>query len=526
VEEFQVPNPQRQAQRQAMHKLSRRYTLILSAVVGVLAGSMAVLFRVLVEATENLRSEAGLQLWHQYHWVGMLALILLGGGLGALAAWVTQRFCPEAGGSGIPAVKAILVTSRRLRPARLIPVKMGAGLLALGAGMSLGREGPTVHIGSACAEAFAKLLRLPSRTRRTLIAAGAGAGLAAAFNAPLAGFLFIMEELRRDLSRATYASALVTSMAAVGVTRFFLGYNPTFHGRDFEPLHLKSIPGVILIGLAGGLVGLLFNRSLMAATKKKGMRVARGMLAGALGGMLALTLPAATGGGNRLTQSLLLDDGTISTGLSFLAVLLITKFLFTVLCYSSGVPGGFFAPLLTMGAILGTLLSGPLHTLMPALTPDAERMATLGMAAVLAGSVRAPLTGVVLVVEMTGEYRTLFSLMLASFIAYALCEVLRCEPIYEDLLARDLKHAAPSGQTEARLLELSVETGSLLDGSRIDHLTLPQDSLVALVERENEVLVPHGKTRLQAGDRLQLVVGPHCSDAEIARLLEALRAPG
>ena len=532
-----MPNPHRQEQRQALHALSRRHTLVMAAVVGMLAGFMAVIFRVMVDHTEAWRSKACLQLWSQNHVSGMTAIVLMGGGLGALAAWITQRFCPEAGGSGIPHVKTVLVTSRRLRPARLIPVKMGAGVLALAAGMSLGREGPTVHVGSACAETFANFFKLPARTRQALIAAGAGAGLAAAFNAPLAGFLFIMEELRRDLSRATYANALVVSVAAVGVTRLFMGYNPTFRGRDFLPLPLTAIPAVVLIGLAGGVVGLLFNRAMMAATAKKGdpasprflmrwLMPLRGFMAGALGGVLALTLPEATGGGDSLTQSLLLTDGKVHNGLAFLAVLLVVKFLFTVLCYSSGVPGGFFAPLLAMGAVLGAILAEPLSHLMGNLAPGPERLATLGMAAVLAASVRAPLTGVVLIVELTGEYRMLYSLLLASLVAYAFCEALRCEPIYEDLVLRDLKqHREPEAEQEPRVLELVVEPASRLDGARLDQMPLSADMLVTLVQRESENLVAHPHTKLLAGDRILVVVGSHGTEAEVADLLEAVRSP-
>jgi CIC family chloride channel protein len=486
---------------------------------------MAVLFRVMVLKIEQIRSVLCLQLWSHHHVAGVAVLILLGGGLGAAAAYSTRAFCPEAGGSGIPHVKAVLVSARPMRSFRLIATKLGAGLLALAAGMSLGREGPTVHIGSACGDGFARLFHLPGRTRRALIAAGAGAGLSAAFSAPLAGFLFVMEELRREMSRGTYGNALVTAVAAVGVTRLLLGYDTTFHVTDMQPLHLTAIPVLVIIGLAAAVVGRLFNSALLGAVGKKPPLVWTGAIAGALGGILALTLPQVAGGGNLLTQALLAGDGEVETTRSFLFILLAMKLLFTVLCYASGVPGGIFAPILTMGAILGTFVGAVMQHAMPLWTPSPDRLATIGMAAVLTASVRAPLTGVVLIVEMTGQYHTLYSLLLAAFVAYVASETWGTEPVYEALLGRDLRQNRQWLDGEARVLEVPVEEGSPFDRTRIDKLHVPEDLLVAVVEREGRTLVPHGSTRLEAGDFLTVVAGSSCTDLELSEFLEAARAP-
>lgn len=520
-----MPSPARQERRQALHKLSRGSTLLLSALVGLLSGLVAVLFRVMVEETERLRGVAFESLWRHHHFVGLAITIVVGSGLGAGAAWVTRRFCPEAGGSGIPHVKAVLISARRLRGPRLIATKLSGGLLALAAGMSLGREGPTVHIGGGVADMFARLFHLPGRTRRALISAGAGAGLAAAFNAPLAGFLFIMEELRRDMSRATYGNALVSSVAAVGITRLMLGYKSSFTVPDFHPLPLSSIPSLVVLGALASLVGTAFNKLLLSSLEQGPSPVWKGALAGAIGGILALTLPQATGGGNNLTQGLLLRDGDVETTWRFLLVLLVVKLLFTVLSYVSGVPGGIFAPLLTIGAILGTLTGVVMENVLPYLTPAPERLATIGMAAVLTASVRAPLTGVVLIVEMTGQYHTLFSLLLASLVSYSISELLGLKPIYEALLARDLNQNRNWVEKEASVIEVVVEPGSPFDGARIDKLHVPEELLIAIVERDGLGLVPHGNTRLLAGDELTVIASGNCPDAELAEFTEATRSP-
>ena len=519
-----MPNSERQERRHALHRLSRGTTLALSALVGLLSGLTAVLFRLLVEETESGRAWVCEFLWQRHGHLGMFALIAFSGALGALAAWLTKRLCPEAGGSGIPHVKAVLISARRIRAARLIATKLGAGLLALASGMSLGREGPTVHMGSACGEGFARLFRLPGRTRRALIASGAGAGLAAAFNAPLAGFLFIMEELRRDMSRATYGNALVTAVTSVGVTRLLLGSEPALRAPDMKPLALTALPAVILVGLLAAGVGRLFNVALLGSLDIKVSPWIKGLLVGCLGGVLALLLPHATGGGNALIADLL-SGHSEHDAVWLLLILLVVKLSFTIASYATGAPGGIFAPLLCIGSVLGYTTGLALQYVMPDLTPGPERLATVGMAAVLTGSVRAPLTGVVLIVEMTGQYHTLYSLLLGAFISYAVSEGIKNEPIYEALLERDLKRNRQKLEGEPGLIEFQIEPGSAMDRARIGGLRVPEDFLIAVVERDGEVLVPHGSTRLQAGDYLTVVSGPRCQDGSLSDFLDSARAP-
>lgn len=520
---------QHQERRHELHRLSRRYTLFLSAVVGIFAGFLAVIFRVLVAHTEEIRGTWSKAMWDAHPIAGAVLIISFCASLGGLSAWMTGHYCKEAGGSGIPYVKAVLISARTLRPVRTIWVKLLGGLLALASGMSLGREGPTVHLGACCAALYGNIAKLSGRTRRALVAAGAGAGLAAAFNAPLAGFLFIMEELRRDMSRVTYGNALVTAVTSVAVTRFCLGSQSTFHLDDFSPMPISTLPIVALVGIIATFVGIGFNKLIggISSFRKKfnpPSFVAGGSI-GALAGILLMFLPEVTGGGNELTQRLLSGEFSHPHLIAVLATLLVVKLVFTVISYATGVPGGIFAPLLTMGALLGTLLGTLCKLGIPDLTPEPARLATIGMAAVLAASVRAPLTGVVLVMEMTGRYHLLYSLLLASFVAYALAESTHDEPIYEALLRQELQHGRAGVQEEARVLEIGVEPGSRFDRERIDHLTIPEDLLIAILDRESRMLVPHGNTQLQAGDYITVVAGPRCGDTELSEFLDSTRTP-
>ncbi|MBX3171621.1 MAG: H(+)/Cl(-) exchange transporter ClcA [Candidatus Eremiobacteraeota bacterium] len=510
--------------RQVLHRLSRRYTFLLSAVVGAMAGGLAVLYKLLVTGLAQAEIFTSGHVPRDWWWLP-LCLAPLGGVLGWSACRISRRFCPEAGGSGIPHVKAVLLGLRRIRPAALLGTKLVGGLLALGAGMSLGREGPTVHMGAACAAWLGGRLAVPNRTHKNLVAAGAGAGLAAAFNAPLAGFLFIMEELRREMSRVTYGSALVSSVIAVAVARLLVGQANSFGLSEVAPIPLHQLPVVILVGLLASGLGLVFNRSLLRLLDFRDVRgwplENWGLGVGVMGMLLLGWCTPLTGGGHLLTHSALSAELHYSPWA--LALLFVIKLLFTVLSYATGVPGGLFAPLLTLGALVGSFCGQLLFLWMPAYTPRPEILATIGMAGLLTSSVRAPLTGVVLIVEMTGQYNLLYALLLAAWFAYLVAEYFGDEPIYEALLRRDLHHERRLWKDEARAVEVLVEPNSEFEHIPLSRFPRHKDMLVALLERNGHVHIPHGTTMVEAGDMLTLLVGPEMTEHDLNQVLEMAR---
>jgi len=370
-------------------------------------------------------------------------------------------------------------------------------------------------------------LRAPARTQKNLIAAGAGAGLAAAFNAPLAGFLFIMEELRREMSRLTYGSALVATVASVAVARLCLGQSSAFGLNDGNPVPLRYLPVVLLVGLLASLWGMAFNRVLLGLLERRDRwRVPLeiwGLLVGMAGTLLLCWWNPLTGGGHLLTHEALRGD--LQPGAWVLLAMVLVKFFFTLFSYATGVPGGLFGPLLSLGALWGTLCGVMLAGVLPEWSPQPQVLATIGMAGVLAGSVRAPLTGVVLIVEMTGQYHLLYALLLGAWAAYSLAEWLEDEPVYEALLRRDLKKARTSWKNETRVLEVLVEPGSDLDRKSLQRLSAHHELLVALIDRDGEVVIPHGSTRLQAGDMLTLLVGAGMLEEDLTAFLERAKGP-
>ena len=468
-------------------------------------------------------------LWVAAH-IPVYLVVLVTAAIGSLAAYETGRFAPEAGGSGIPHIKAVLLHLRILRPGPVIAVKLSAGLLALGAGFSLGREGPTVQIGAAVGRLVGDLFRVPKRSYGALIATGAGAGLAAAFNAPLAGFIFVMEELKREMSPLTYGTALVGSVCSVAVTRFLLGQSPSFHLPGTLAPPLIALGPIALLGVIAGGAGVLFNRALLGAvtirTRLRVPRWAAGLAVGVLSGLLLCYFPQITGGGHQIASALLTGEYAPRHLFALALAIFIGKLAFTALSYGTGVPGGIFAPILVMGAFLGYAYGIAIHRALPTFGFDNAGYATIGMAGLLAASVRAPLTGVVLIVEMTAEYQLLYALLVGAFMAYATAEMLGDEPVYEALLERDLRLSSPlaSEDEEPVFIDFLVEPDSYMDGRRIREMKVPEGALLTAIVRNRRHVVPRGATQIRAGDMVTATIDGDNLQAS-ASLHEMAKAP-
>ena len=509
-----------------MFRDSRRHQYWRAAVVGLAAGAVALLFQKALELAESGRNQLLEYLHTTYPSTGWVVLPIIAAILGAFVGWMTVRFSPEAAGSGIPHVKGVLMHVRTLDWRRILPVKFLGGVLCIGTGFSMGREGPTVQMGAAVGKFIADILHAPPKAAPRLMACGAGAGLSAAFHAPLAGFIFTVEELQREFSSLTYAMALIAAVVADIVTTSIWGSDNAFHVTGFPAASLISLPVCVAVGLVAGLFGTGFNRSLLFAqvwTQRnvKAPAWVRAGLVGAIVGLVAWWLPEVIGGGHHTTQQMLQGTFAGSSSFTFLLVLFVGKFLLTLLCYLSGVPGGIFAPMLVMGASLGLVTGIGVHTVLPSIAPVPESFASIGMAAFFAAVVRAPLTGIVLVLEMTGDYHQLLPVLTGSMIAYLLSERLNTEPIYEALLANDLdrKKADIPAHREPILLEFVVQAESQMDGQRIMDIPIPKRCLFVTIARHGDEMLPQGDTVLRHGDHVTAVVSGSDSAESVVRLL-------
>jgi CIC family chloride channel protein len=371
-------------------------------------------------------------------------LIVIGGTAAAvaLAAWMVRRIEPHASGSGIPHVEAVLHGDLPPAPARLMFVKYIGGVLAIGFGLALGREGPSVQMGANVANWIGKLFRRAWPDCRVLIAAGAGAGLATAFNSPIAGAVFVLEELLRKFELRISIAALGASTAAITVARIFLGDAPDFQVQTFANVSPPTVLLYIVLGAIAGLAGVAYNRTLLGALALSD-RLARypveirAAFVGGCVGALAFFAPGLVGGGDPLTQAALAGV----PALAVLPALFVLRFYLGAVSYAAATPGGLFAPLLVLGAQLGLFCGILFAHLFPGLTITPEAFAVVGMAALFTAIVRAPLTGIVLVIEMTAAFVLLLPMLAACFAAMLVATLLRDEPIYDSLRVRTMRSA-------------------------------------------------------------------------------------
>jgi CIC family chloride channel protein len=412
---------------------------LLSLVVGAAAGLLGASFRLALEQAERVRN--GLLGWA--HGQAILGFLLIAAGCGVatlIATWLVRRFSPHAAGSGIPHVEAVLHEEVPPAPYGLAVVKFVGGLLAIGSGLALGREGPSVQMGASIANGIGRISRRGWPDRRVLLAAGAGAGLAAAFNAPIAGSLFVLEELVQRFEHRIAIAALAASAAAIAVARSLLGNAPDFHVGSLDYAHAGIQPLFFILGGLAGLLAVAYNRTLLA-TIAAGERLgrfpveARAGLIGAAGGILAWFAPHLVGGGDAITQRTL--TGADPWGLVLIAFLI--RFELGAVSYAANTPGGLFAPMLVLGAQSGLLFGAACRAALPAAGIKPEAFAVVGMAAFFAGVVRAPLTAIVLVIEMTANVTMLLPMLSACFVATLVPALLRDAPIYESLREHTLR---------------------------------------------------------------------------------------
>lgn len=424
----------------------RRRLLPRAILVGVGSGLIAAAFHGSLRFAEGLRDNlvAATQDWGG---AGMLLVAGIAAVGIALAVGLVRWICPEAAGSGIPHVRTLSLGLRDLTWYVLLPVKFASGLLGTGLGLALGREGPTIQMGAAIGRAQDFFGTQAREDRQALITAGAAAGLAAAFNAPLAALIFALEELRERTTTTAFFSVFVASLSADIVIRFIFGMQPVFVIPMGLKIPLETLPYLVGLGALAALVGVFFNRGLLMARtatlhRSESFHLGFALVIGALVGGLAWWQPALVGSGDRLLHWV--TKGSLPV-LILLAIGL-ARFGLTIASYTTGVAGGIFTPLLVLGAVLGSVVAQFVELVRPMGDHGVEAFAILGMVGVLVGSVRAPLTGIVLLIELTGDYRLALPAAIVSFTACLLADALHNLPIYEALFEDDpVVRAATSG---------------------------------------------------------------------------------
>lgn len=407
----------------------------LTIVVGVLAGLSAVLFSLAIERAG--RTLFGLD-------PTPLRLFLVPTCASLLAGVLLSTLFPDVRGSGVPQTKAAFHLQGGLIPLRVPLGKFLMGVICVGSGHSMGREGPSVQIGAGLASVIGQWVGLPRHRVRELVPVGAAGALAAAFNTPVAAVIFALEELIGDLNAPLIGSTVVASVAAVMVERSILGNEPLFHVPAYQLVHPAELAAYAVLGVLGGLLSLAFCRTLLLVRRRTlTLSPARKMLLPALGGAIIgvfiIVVPEVMGVGyDYIGQAL--NGGLVLRSLVLLSA---AKLVATLVSYTTGNAGGIFAPSLYIGAMAGGAVGTVTHMVAPFPTGDPGAYALVGMGALFAGIIRAPMTSVFMIFEITQDYQILVPLMVANLLSFMISRHYQPVPVYHALLEQDGVHLPP-----------------------------------------------------------------------------------
>jgi len=409
-----------------------RYNLVMAVIIGVIGGYGAVGFRYAIMGVQQLgfgHIEPTLGYLLSLPWYWRLGLPVLGG---LIVGPLIVKFAPEAKGHGVPEVMAAVGTRGGVIRPRVAAVKVMASAICIGTGGSAGREGPIVQIGSAVASALGQALKMSPRRLKTFVGCGAAAGIAATFNAPVAGMLFSMEIILGDFGVAALSPIIIASVIATAVSRMHLGNEPAFAVPEYVMQSPVELIHYAILGVGAAFVAVAFTRSLhsteMLFDKIKIPDIIKPAIGGLIiGTMGAVGLPHIYGVGYELIEEALLGN----LPLILLVVILVAKIIATSATLGSGGSGGIFAPSLFMGAMLGGVVWNGAHWITPDLvSPNYGPYALVGMAAVVAGTTRAPLQAILILFELTGGYEIILPLMLSAIIAFVISNWLMEDSIY------------------------------------------------------------------------------------------------
>lgn len=478
----------------------------LSIVVGLLVGIVTVGYRLALEYAEKFAFWVA----HSAKTKGIGFILVWFLGLIVLSLLVAKcvQLNKSISGSGIPQVKGVLQGCLSQDWWKTLYLKFIGGTLVIMGGLSVGREGPSIQLGACVGQGIGKKAKVSYLEEKILIAGGASAGLAAAFNAPLAGVLFVLEEVFKYFSPLILLVSMGAAVVADFISKQVFGVSAVF---SFETgvVPLGQYGFLVLLGVILGVGGVIYNKTLLSIQKRYKQikflnHVQKIMVPFVLAGLLGIVFPLVLGGGHAIVEVL-----NIKTALSFMIILLVVKFLFSIICFCSGVPGGIFFPLLIIGGLIGSIFA-KLGITYWGIDPSLfYNFVIVGMAGYFTAIVRAPITGIVLIAEMTGSFANFLPLTLVSIIAYIVAEGLKCAPIYDSLLENQLEGKDLGINKEEHhekvIIWRIVKHGSLMCGKQVKDIEWPNRSLLLTVERMGNKMMPSGQMTIQAEDVLQVV---------------------
>ncbi len=493
--------------------------LILTLLIGALVGLSVVAFIVLTERSGMRLYPVGSVAWRRI-------LIPVAGSLAM--GYLLYRYFPDARGSGVPQTKAALFAREGRISLRTVLGKFACTAATLASGIPLGREGPSVQVGAGIASVLGRSLGLRPEKVKALLPVGAAAAIAAAFNTPMAAVLFSLEEVMGDLHAPVLGSVVLASATSWAVLRLLLGNNPLFHVPQYELVHPLEFGIYAVLGVAGGFLSVAFTKLLLGMRRRflllpRKTRWWHPVVGGVTVGLMGWFVPQVLGVGYGYVGEAL--NGTMALKLMILLVVL--KLFAVTTSYASGNAGGIFGPSLFLGAMLGGAIGSVAHRMLPAYTATPGAYALVGMGALFAGIVRAPMTSVLMIFEMTRDYSVIVPLMIANLASLFISSRFQRQPIYEALAHQDgihlptLKTREETGQR--KVMQVMRSTTDILHAQMSAHEALKrmlssQSRTWLVVDEGNIVGVlsqPTVESALRDG-------GP---DQKLIDLLEALDFP-
>lgn len=478
-------------------------TLVVSAIIGVCSGAVVLLYRYLLTLAEEfcfwIYATISNNPWQIC--LTFLALIIVGYFMGLLI-----KKYKMIGGSGIPQVKGILLGYFRDKWYVTMLAKLFGGTISAIAGLSLGREGPSIQLGACVADGISKKLGKTRYERKIYVAGGACAGLAAAFNAPLAGVMFCLEELFRYFSPIILLVTMTSAVIADFVAKSFFGTSTVFDFEVTQSLELGNYWLLPMLGILMGLTGAFYNLVLMETKKAYGKIKKiqlRPLIPFVIAGVLGLVFPIVLCGGHAIIEVI-----DIKLTFGFLFLMLVLKFAFSMISFGSGAPGGIFFPLLVIGAIWGAIFAKSATSIGILDESLFYNIVIFAMAGYFTAVVRAPITGIILLMEMTGSFTQLLPLTIVCLTAYVTANALKSPPIYDSLLeSQVMAYGKKKLLKRAKKVnfDIVVHVGSFMDGKKIKDIDFPENCRIVGISRGEQDIIPNGNTRVLGEDVVMFI---------------------
>ncbi|MFB9768392.1 ClC family H(+)/Cl(-) exchange transporter [Lactiplantibacillus modestisalitolerans] len=504
--------------RQRRIDLTRLSAIGRGLLVGLLAGIVVSIFRFCIQRGVQFVQWVYGQIlatpWLVIPWIVLSIGVAILVGL-----FVKQQ--PDIKGSGIPQVEGQLAGELDYQWWPVLWRKFVGGILGIGSGLFLGREGPSIQLGATIGQGVAEKMKQSGADRRSLIAGGAAAGLSAAFNAPIASTLFVLEEVYHNFSPIIWTTALASAIASNFISLNFFGLVPVLHIPYGENLPLSQYGNLIGLGIFLGIFGYLYQNVTLSMPNWYAHLRLPSWLDGLVPFLLVIPIgllwPQLLGGGN----DVILNIAAASPALLALIGIFVLRFVFSTISYGSGLPGGIFLPILSLGAILGAIYAQAMVALgwMPA--HFVANFIIFAMAGYFAGIGKAPFTAILLITEMVGTLHHLMPLAVVSMTAFLVVDLLGGAPIYEALLEKLIKPRQIKMSGIQDQLEVPIFEGSKLEGHQVRDFKWPTDSLLIAIRRGERQVIPHGDTLMRAGDTLIIMVD-HNRRAEIRHAIDHL----